>query len=319
VQSVPSGQKSADQISAAKADRATEALAVFPDANVSISKDSIPVKTDSLAPLLEEVAANGFSDKAAWIIAKIAREKSIPLDTLAKMIRSGTMTQRETAARILMKIGTPDAVRGVLDVLSADKDLYAVETLTRTFQGLNNQESWPVLASFMTNSHNGVIVYEVQRALSRTASEDSIATLCSMLTSPLENWQEVNILTVLEELKTPKAVEPLHTLLLQSSDEDIIASGALGLKSIGTAEAVSVAANLIDQKNILAPDHPLVSVISENRSAKAFPELANLLQTATNPIVKYAAATALAEAQGYLGSTNLEVLIRRHSTATGSR
>lgn len=244
-----------------------------------------------------------------------AEDKSANLEDLAARLSRGSVEDRETAARALIADGSPESVAQYLAVLQAEPDLYAVERLVRTLQGLDNPAAWSALAPFLTNSQNHVILSETQNALARIGSEESVIALLAMLQTDLNDWQLQNVLAALARTRTEAAVAPMLEAALATTDDHYLEVVAPVLSAIGTPEAIFGLAQLIEVRGFTNPINPLSDALAQTRSYAAIPALMTLLTTSPNALVKNASAQALAYAQQQLGGIGLDALLRMYSTS----
>jgi HEAT repeat protein len=179
-----------------------------------------------------------------------------------------------------------------LEELSNEKDLNLVDSRARELQTINEPGLWPPLVDFILKSQNYVIVSQVQNALGRISSLDSVKALFMIIDDPAtEYWQKSNALSVISLGQNPDTTELLYSYTSKISGnrlnkeytegtispDSILESIAGTLVRIGDGESLITLAKIIDEKDIKDMEDNIVQIFINNQS-KYGPAVATYLQ-----------------------------------------
>lgn len=170
------------------------------------------------------------------------------------------------------------------------------DILARGLQALHASDIGPDLLAFLVrNAENNVVAVQARDALARTVAPEYIEQVSQAVPSaPEQEILRAYLIQALSQISNPAAVDSLMDLCALSKDPDISAAGARALGSIGTPEAVTSLVVLIQDRGLEDLNDPLSQALMSAANKDSRMLLQDEFLHATNPVVRYATAYALA-------------------------
>lgn len=235
--------------------------------------------------------------------AQLGRQGKRSVFELAKQLERGTNDMdRQQAAEELARIGTPSAVKALLQALATLPDGDLKEEVAHLAAGITGHKTARALLETLAASSDPTVLRAAQSALSQIADSDIIREISTRYETSVNKEEKTHLVNILAYAQNSDAVDALMNLASQrvGGTNAALADAAIrGLANIGTGPAVSF---LVQQFEAMSPEQAglVFEVLSKMSSPEAHAALLYAAQgnkEATTEQSRTAAILALANYQ----------------------